>query len=253
MKGQGDVNVNTHSPKTGKSKEEHVHAVFESIAPKYDIMNDILSFRRHKAWRAYTMRKMNVQPGQTALDLCCGTGDWTIQLAQASQTGAITGLDFSPHMLSFGQKKVDKLGLHNQIKLIEGNAMALPFADDSFDFVTIGFGLRNVPDFMQVIREMRRVVKPGGKVVCLELSKPTWQPFKGLYYFYFRNMLPLLGKLIAKRYDQYKWLPESLTTFPDHVQLAQMFREAGLERVEAKPFTGGIAALHIGTKGKDHV
>lgn len=240
--------MSTLSPKTGKSKEEHVHSVFETIAPKYDKMNDILSFRRHKAWRGFTMRKLNMRPGETALDLCCGTCDWTIQLAQASQTGKITGLDFSPNMLAHGQVKVDKMGLAHQIELIQGNAMELPFADHSFDYVTIGFGLRNVPDFMKVIREMQRVVKPGGKVVCLELSKPTKQPFKGIYYFYLRKLLPLQGKLIAKSYEEYKWLPESLQTFPDHIQLAQMFRDAGLSQVEAYQLTGGIAALHIGTK-----
>ncbi len=253
MKGKVTHNMETHSPKTGKSKEEYVHDVFENIAHKYDIMNDIMSFRRHKAWRNYTMRRMNVQPGETALDLCCGTCDWTIQLAQASRTGQMIGLDFSPKMLSVGQRKIEKLGLQDQIRLVEGNAMDLPFPDNSFDYVTIGFGLRNVPDYDQVIREMRRVVKPGGRVVCLELSKPTWQPFKGLYYFYFERLLPLQGKLIAKRYEQYKWLPESLASFPGRQELADMFRAAGLEQVEAKALTGGIAALHIGTKGNGHV
>jgi len=251
MKGIDDVRAEpTQTKNAGTSKSEHVHAVFESIAPKYDLMNDILSFRRHKAWRNYTMRKMNVLPGETALDLCCGTCDWTIQLAEASGNGKITGLDFSPNMLAYGKTKVEKNGRLDQIELVQGDAMNLPFEDDSFDYVTIGFGLRNVPDFMRVIREMERVVKPGGKVVCLELSKPTWQPFKSIYYFYFRKMLPMLGKLIAKRYEQYKWLPESLAMFPDHKELAQMFRDAGLTEVEAHPLTGGIAALHIGTKGK---
>ncbi|SMG26851.1 demethylmenaquinone methyltransferase [Paenibacillus aquistagni] len=245
--------MNTQSPKTGKQKEQYVHSVFESIAPKYDIMNDIMSFRRHKAWRKFTMSKMNMQVGQNALDLCCGTCDWTIQMAEKSKTGQLTGLDFSPHMLQYGQQKIDKLGLAKQIRLIEGNAMDLPFEDNTFDYVTIGFGLRNVPDYMQVLREMRRVVKPGGKVVCLELSKPTWQPFKGIYYFYFQRLLPMLGKWVAKRYDQYKWLPESLASFPDHKELKQMFVDAGLVNVDAYPLTGGIAALHIGTKGNEHV
>lgn len=242
--------MSTNDLKTGKAKEDHVHAVFESIAPKYDRMNDIISFNRHKAWRAFTMRKLGMSTGETALDLCCGTCDWTIQLAETSGNGKIVGLDFSANMLAHGQTKVDKQGLAQQIELVQGNAMVLPFEANSFDYVTIGFGLRNVPDFMQVIREMRRVVKPGGKVVCLELSKPTWQPFKGLFFFYFRHIMPLFGKLIAKRHDQYKWLPESLDMFPDHRQLAQMFRDAGLSEVEAYPLTGGTAALHIGTKEK---
>jgi len=232
---------------TSKPKEQFVHSVFESIAPKYDMMNDLLSFRRHKAWRKFTMKKMNMQPGNTAIDLCCGTCDWTISMAEASG-GQITGLDFSENMLEFGRKKVSECSLNDRISLVQGNAMALPFEDNSFDYATIGFGLRNVPDLYQVLREMRRVVKPGGMVVCLELSKPTWQPFKGIYYFYFQKMLPLLGKMVAKRYEQYKWLPDSLASFPGREELKEAFRETGLERVEAYPLTGGIAALHIGIK-----
>ncbi|MEC0207744.1 demethylmenaquinone methyltransferase [Paenibacillus ehimensis] len=230
------------------TKEQFVHSVFESIAPKYDLMNDILSFRRHKAWRSFTMKKMNVKPGATAIDLCCGTGDWTISLAQASGTGKIVGLDFSQNMLDVGGEKIKRLGMDKQIELVQGNAMALPFEDHSFDYATIGFALRNVPDLVKVIEEMQRVVKPGGMVVSLELSKPTWQPFKSIYYFYFQKVLPLLGKLIVKRYEQYKWLPESLKNFPDHKELADIFRKTGLTRVEAYPLTGGIAALHIGIK-----
>ncbi|WEK55690.1 MAG: demethylmenaquinone methyltransferase [Candidatus Cohnella colombiensis] len=233
------------------SSQKDVHAVFENIAPKYDMMNDVLSFRRHKAWRRFTMRKMNIQPGQTALDLCCGTCDWTIALAKASVDGKITGLDFSGNMLEIGQAKVDKQGRSKQIELVQGNAMELPFEDNTFDYVTIGFGLRNVPNYAQVLREMRRVVKPGGLVVCLELSKPTWQPFKAIYYFYFEKLLPLVAKLLVKKYEQYSWLPESLTTFPDLQALAEMFREAGMRNVKAYPLTGGVAALHMGTKGND--
>ncbi|SET52768.1 demethylmenaquinone methyltransferase [Paenibacillus sp. NFR01] len=231
-----------------KPKEQYVHSVFESIAGKYDLMNDILSFRRHKAWRSFTMRKMAMKRGDTAVDLCCGTCDWSIALAEESGTGQIMGLDFSAGMLEVGRRKVEARGLAQQITLVQGNAMALPFGDNSFDYATIGFGLRNVPDPVQVLNEMKRVVKPGGMVVCLELSKPMKQPFKGLYYFYFEKVLPLLGKLFAKRYEQYKWLPESLALFPDRAQLAAIFRERGLKDVESYPLTGGIAALHIGRK-----
>ncbi len=231
-----------------QSKEKFVHEVFESIAPKYDLMNDVLSFRQHKSWRKRTMKRMAMKPGDTAIDLCCGTCDWTIAMAQASGSGRMVGLDFSRNMLERGREKVQDMGLERQIELIEGNAMELPFPDNTFDYATIGFALRNVPDLVKVIEEMQRVVKPGGMVVSLELSKPTWQPFKSIYYFYFQRILPLLGRLLAKRYEQYKWLPESLITFPDHKELARIFRDCGLERVEARPFTGGIAALHLGIK-----
>jgi demethylmenaquinone methyltransferase/2-methoxy-6-polyprenyl-1,4-benzoquinol methylase len=211
-----------------KTKEEFVHSVFESIAP-----------RQHKYWRKFTMNKMNVQEGQTAIDLCCGTCDWTISLAQKSKNGKIIGLDFSKNMLDYGALKLKDLKLEQQVTLVQGNAMSLPYDDNSFDYATIGFALRNVPDLEQVIREMKRVVKPGGKIVSLEL-----------YYFYFQKVLPLLGKLIVKRFEQYKWLPESLLHFPDHKQLSEIFRKAGLTDVEANPLSGGIAALHIGVKAK---
>ncbi|MFC3745841.1 demethylmenaquinone methyltransferase [Paenibacillus sp. GCM10012306] len=233
-----------------KPKEQFVHSVFESIAGKYDVMNDIISFRRHKSWRKFAMKKMAMRHGDTAVDLCCGTCDWSIALAEKSETGSVMGLDFSASMLEVGRRKVEARGLQDRISLVEGNAMELPFGDNSFDYATIGFGLRNVPDPVQVLKEMQRVVKPGGMVVCLELSKPMTQPFKGIYYFYFKQILPLMGKLFAKRYEQYRWLPESLALFPDREQLAAIFRETGLNKVESFPLTGGIAALHIGLKEK---
>ncbi|AJS58032.1 demethylmenaquinone methyltransferase [Paenibacillus sp. IHBB 10380] len=241
------------SESKAKPKEQHVQSVFESIAGKYDIMNDILSFRRHKAWRKFAMRKMNVKSGDTAIDLCCGTCDWTLSLAEASGTSNIVGLDFSPSMLEVGRNKIAKQHMNDRITLVEGNAMSLEFEDNSFDYATIGFGLRNVPDLRQVLEEMKRVVKPGGMVVCLELSKPTSQPFKGIYYFYFQKILPNLGKLFASRYEQYKWLPDSLALFPGREELTDVFRQVGLQQVEAYPLTGGIAALHIGSKENQHV
>ncbi|TCP69828.1 demethylmenaquinone methyltransferase [Baia soyae] len=234
--------------RTGAEKEKFVHGVFQSIAKDYDRMNTLLSFRRHKAWRKFAMKKMNVQPGQTALDICCGTCDWTLALAEASGDGNVVGLDFSSNMLEIGRQKVQDSGRSDQIELVQGNAMSLPFEDSSFDYVTIGFALRNVPDYVQVIKEMKRVVKPGGLVVSLELSKPTWKPFRKLYYFYFQRLLPLLGKLFANRYEQYSWLPESLIAFPDYEELASVMKnEVGLE-VDVYPLTAGITALHVGRK-----
>ena len=230
-------------------KERHVHAVFESIADKYDFMNDVISFRRHKAWRRFAMQKMAVRPGQSALDVCCGTCDWTISLAQASGTGQVVGLDFSEKMLSVGREKIRKANLEERIVLVQGNAMQLPFEDNSFDYVTIGFGLRNVPDLVQVLKEMKRVAKPGGMVVSLDASKPAWQPFKAVYLTYFRHILPMFGKLFAGKYDQYKWLPESLAAFPDYRELLAIFNELGFAQAKAYPLMGGVAALHIGIKG----
>lgn len=229
-----------------QSKEERVHNVFEKIYGSYDKMNSVISFQQHIRWRKDTMKRMNVQKGAKALDVCCGTADWTIALAEAvGNDGEVIGLDFSQNMLKIGKEKVKD---YKQVKLIHGNAMELPFPDNSFDYVTIGFGLRNVPDYMQVLKEMTRVVKPGGKVVCLETSQPTMFGFKQAYYFYFRFIMPFFGKLFAKSYEEYSWLQESARDFPGMKELAVMFREAGLEHVTYKPYTCGVAAVHIGIK-----
>lgn len=234
----------------GQSKEERVHNVFEKISNQYDVMNSVISFRMHKLWRKDTMKRMDVKKGSKALDVCCGTADWTIALADAvGDTGHVSGLDFSKNMLEVGKKKVNDLNL-SQIELIHGNAMELPFSDDTFDYVTIGFGLRNVPSYVQVLKEMHRVVKPGGKVVCLETSQPTMVGFKQGYQLYFRHVMPALGKLLAKSYDEYSWLQESAFDFPDKDTLAELFIEAGFEHVEVRSYTGGVAATHIGYKAK---
>ncbi|AJI23015.1 demethylmenaquinone methyltransferase [Priestia megaterium] len=231
-----------------QSKEQRVHGVFEKIYKNYDQMNSVISFQRHKAWRKDTMKRMNVQKGTKALDVCCGTADWTLAMAEAvGETGEAVGLDFSQNMLKIGEEKVKNSPFSN-ITLLHGNAMELPFEDNSFDYVTIGFGLRNVPDYLQVLKEMQRVVKPGGKVVCLETSQPTMVGYRQMYLLYFKYIMPALGKMVAKSYDEYSWLQESARDFPGQKQLADMFREAGLTDVEVKSYTGGVAAMHLGYK-----
>ncbi|MFT8321538.1 MAG: demethylmenaquinone methyltransferase [Bacillus sp. (in: firmicutes)] len=231
-----------------QSKEEKVHHVFEKIYGNYDKMNTLISFQQHKIWRKDTMKKMNVSKGSSALDVCCGTADWTISLAESvGPNGHVTGLDFSENMLSIGKEKTKK---YDNVRLIHGNAMELPFPDNHFNYVTIGFGLRNVPDYLQVLKEMRRVVKPGGLVVCLETSQPTMPVFKQCYYFYFRYVMPLFGKMFAKSYKEYSWLQESARDFPGMKELADMFKQAGLINVSYKAYSGGVAAVHIGSKEK---
>lgn len=231
-----------------QSKEERVHHVFEKIYQNYDKMNSVISFQQHIRWRNDTMKKMDVQQGAKALDVCCGTADWTIALADAVGTsGKVVGLDFSQNMLKIGKEKVEGLML-DQVELIHGNAMELPFPDQSFDYVTIGFGLRNVPDYMQVLKEMNRVLKPGGIAACLETSQPTMVGYKQLYYFYFRFIMPIFGKLFAKSYKEYSWLQESARDFPGMKELAVMFEKAGFKDVFYKPYSGGVAAVHIGYK-----
>lgn len=231
-------------------KEKKVHAVFENISKNYDHMNSVISFQQHIKWRKKTMKAMNVQKGATALDVCCGTGDWSIAMAEAvGPTGKVIGLDFSENMLSVGVDKVKKQNLKN-VELIHGNAMELPFPDNSFDYVTIGFGLRNVPDYDQVLHEMYRVVKPGGLVVCLETSQPTLFGFRQGYFLYFKYIMPLFGKIFAKSYKEYAWLNESAREFPGMKELARMFEKAGFVNVSYKAHTGGVAATHFGYKAK---
>ncbi|MFD1038689.1 demethylmenaquinone methyltransferase [Virgibacillus byunsanensis] len=236
-----------------QSKEERVHHVFEKIYNKYDSMNSIISFQRHKAWRKDVMKRMKVNKGSTALDVCCGTGDWSIAMAEATGSeGKVIGLDFSQNMLSIAKEKNNELK-YDQLSFIHGNAMELPFKDNEFDYVTIGFGLRNVPDYMTVLKEMRRVVKSDGRVICLETSQPTLAVFRQLYYFYFRFIMPLIGRLFAKSYKEYAWLHESAKDFPDKKELKQMFLDAGFSRVEVKGYTGGVAAMHMGMKEQSKV
>ncbi|MFS0786806.1 demethylmenaquinone methyltransferase [Shouchella sp. 1P09AA] len=231
-------------------KEERVHRVFQSIHKRYDMMNSVISLQRHKAWRKDTMTRMAVKENSSALDVCCGTADWSISLSEAvGDGGKVVGLDFSENMLLVGKEKVEQQNIKN-VELIQGNAMELPFENDTFDYVTIGFGLRNVPDYMQVLKEMVRVTKPGGKVVCLETSQPTIPGFKQLYFFYFKHVMPLAGKVLVKKYDEYAWLHESTLQFPDREKLAKMFQEAGMTGIEVKSYTGGVASMHLGEKPK---
>lgn len=229
-----------------QSKEQKVHHVFEKIYGNYDKMNSVISFKQHIKWRKATMDHMNVKPGSKALDVCCGTADWTIALAEKTGSeGEVTGLDFSKNMLKIGEEKVKNV---KQITLLHGNAMELPFEDNTFDYVTIGFGLRNVPDYMQVLREMYRVLKPGGMAVCLETSHPTMFGFKQGFNFYFRFIMPMFGKVFAKSFKEYSWLQDSARDFPGMKELESMFRQAGFANVSYKAHTGGVAATHFGYK-----
>lgn len=232
-----------------ETKHEKVHHVFQQIYKKYDFMNSLISFNQHKTWRKKALRLMDIRPGQKALDVCCGTGDWTLALSEAvGPSGHVTGLDFSENMLSVAEHKLEQSGRHN-FELDHADAMNMPYPDNTFDRVSIGFGLRNVPDYLKVLKEMNRVLKPGGTVTCLETSQTSIPGFSQLFFFYFRFIMPLLGKLVAGSYKEYVWLHESTKSFPNKQTLAKLFEEAGFQNVHVTPLTGGIAAIHRGTKG----
>lgn len=231
-----------------KANKAQVHEVFQNISGKYDRLNNIISFEQHKVWRKKVMKEMNVQAGTIALDVCCGTADWTIALSQAvGPEGEVTGLDFSENMLKVGEEKTAHM---DNIRLIQGDAMALPFDDNAFDYVTIGFGLRNIPDYSKALSEMYRVLKPGGMAVCLETSQPTMPVFKQGYRLYFKFVMPIFGKIFAKSKQEYEWLQQSAFDFPDRETLKKMFEDVNFENVKVRSFTGGVAAMHLAYKPK---
>ena len=230
------------------AKKEQVHKVFQNISKKYDRLNNIISFEQHKVWRKRVMKEMSVKKGSTALDVCCGTADWTIALSKAvGPQGEVTGLDFSENMLEVGKEKTAHM---DNIHLVHGDAMNLPFDDASFDYVTIGFGLRNVPDYLGALKEMERVLKPGGMIVCLETSQPTLPVFKQVYRLYFKFVMPIFGKLFAKSKEEYEWLQQSTFDFPGKEKLKRLFEQAGFSNIKVRSFTGGVAAMHLGYKQK---
>ncbi|MBI5975355.1 demethylmenaquinone methyltransferase [Staphylococcus canis] len=233
---------------TNKANKEQVYKVFQNISGKYDSLNNIISFEQHKVWRKKVMKSMRVKKNAKALDVCCGTGDWTIALSKAvGPNGEVTGIDFSENMLKVAENKTENI---SNIRLIQGDAMNLPFDNDSFDYVTIGFGLRNIPDYSKAISEMYRVLKPGGMVVCLETSQPTIPVFKQLYKAYFKFIMPLFGKFFAKSKEEYEWLQQSAFDFPDRQTLKQLFESEHFQNVKVRSFTGGVAAMHLAYKPK---
>jgi demethylmenaquinone methyltransferase/2-methoxy-6-polyprenyl-1,4-benzoquinol methylase len=231
-----------------ETKSEKVHFVFEAIYEKYDFMNSLISFNQHKVWRKKAMKIMAANRGNNVLDVCTGTGDWALALSkEVGSEGTVKGLDFSKNMLSVAEHKKQLQHAEN-VEFIHGDAMSLPFEEGSFDRVSIGFGLRNVPDYLTVLKEIYRVLKPGGTLTCLETSQPTLAGYKQLYFFYFQKIMPLLGKWFANKYDEYAWLNESTQNFPSKEALVTLFEEAGFTEVRFISLTGGIAAIHHGKK-----
>lgn len=230
-----------------RNKEEYVHEVFSSIAHRYDFLNTTLSFNRDKYWRKFTVEHTGLKPGDVGLDVCCGTGMLALEQARVvGLEGHVVGLDFCENMLDRALENIKRTPYQKVIELVRGNAMELPFPDNAFDCATIGFALRNVPDIRKTIAEMRRVVKPGGKVLSLELAKPSAPVFKQLYYFYFNHMVPLLGRMGVGLNGPYSWLPNSLKLFPHQSKIRDIFTEVGLADAHYHELTGGIVAVHVG-------
>jgi len=231
-------------------KERAVQRMFSAIARWYDLNNTVLSFGLHHRWKREAVSRAQAQPGQTVLDLCAGTCDLAILLADAvGPNGRVVACDLNAEMLEIGRTKVAKAEYADRIACVRGNAEALDFDDASFDALTVAFGIRNVTNVPQALREMARVLRPGARAVCLEFSRPTVAPLRAAYDLYSFTLLPKIGTLIARdRTGVYQYLPDSIRRFPAQDGFAAMWREAGFRDVNYVNRSGGIVAIHTGVR-----
>jgi demethylmenaquinone methyltransferase / 2-methoxy-6-polyprenyl-1,4-benzoquinol methylase len=229
-------------------KAKRVRSVFASVAGKYDIMNDLMSFGAHRLWKHFTLSLTGLKPGQQALDVAGGTGDLAMgMLRQVGKTGRVVLSDINPSMLNVGRDRLLDRGFVGNVECLVADAERLPFEDDSFDCLTIGFGLRNVTDKAAALRSMYRVLKPGGQLLVLEFSTPA-SGLKPLYDAYSFNVLPLLGRFVAQDSASYRYLAESIRMHPNQETLLEMLQTAGFEQTRYHNLSGGIVALHRGYK-----
>ncbi len=235
---------------SAEERQKLVGDVFSNVAGKYDIMNDAMSLGVHRLWKRDFVRKAKLRPGMKCLDVAGGTGDIAMLMAkEVGDRGRVTVFDINKEMLDVGVERVIDKGFVGPIKFVQGNAEDLPFEDETFNVATVSFGIRNVTRIERAFKEMTRVVKPGGKVMCLEFSHPTNALFAKVYDFFSFNVIPEIGGALANDKDSYRYLVESIRKFPDQEKLKKMFEEhCGLYKVKYYNLTNGIAAIHIGHK-----
>jgi demethylmenaquinone methyltransferase/2-methoxy-6-polyprenyl-1,4-benzoquinol methylase len=230
-------------------KVELVAEVFHSVAAKYDVMNDVLSMGIHRVWKRFTIDCSGIRKGQKVLDLAGGTGDLTAKFSRiVGKDGQVILADINDSMLKVGRSKLRDLGVEGNVEYVQANAEELPFPDNHFDLVTIAFGLRNVTDKDKALASIYRVLKPGGRLLVLEFSKPLYKPVSKFYDFYSFNVLPKLGKIIANDSESYQYLAESIRMHPNQDTLKEMMENVGFEGTEFFNLTAGIVALHRGYK-----
>ncbi|MBN3063712.1 bifunctional demethylmenaquinone methyltransferase/2-methoxy-6-polyprenyl-1,4-benzoquinol methylase UbiE [Pectobacterium aquaticum] len=230
-------------------KEVMVAEVFHSVAAKYDLMNDLMSFGIHRIWKRFTIECSGVRRNQRVLDLAGGTGDLTAKFSRmVGEGGEVILADINASMLKVGREKLRNKGIIDNINYVQANAEALPFPDDFFDCITISFGLRNVTDKNKALRSMYRVLKPGGRLLVLEFSKPIIKQLSTVYDAYSFHILPRIGEAVASDAGSYRYLAESIRMHPDQETLKGMMSDAGFDSVNYFNLTGGIVALHRGFK-----
>lgn len=232
-----------------EEKQGRVADVFHSVASKYDVMNDLMSLGIHRLWKRHTINLSGVKKGQRVLDIAGGTGDLTAKFSKlVGDKGKVVLADINSSMLAMGRSRLIDKGISGNVEYIQANAESLPFPDNYFDCITIAFGLRNVTNIDAALRSMCRTLKPGGRLLILEFSKPVAPGLKPLYDLYSFSVLPRLGELIAKDKASYQYLAESIRMHPDQQTLIDMMEQAGLERCEYFNMSGGIVAIHRGFK-----
>ena len=230
-------------------KVKRVAGVFHSVADKYDLMNDVMSLGIHRLWKRFTLAQTGLKAGMRALDLAGGTGDLALRMSRmVGPAGEVVLSDINESMLSNGRERLLDEGIAGNGRYVQANAECLPFPDNYFDCITIAFGLRNVTDKDAALRSMQRILKPGGRLLVLEFSKPVAPGLAPIYDAYSFKLLPLMGRLIAKDADSYRYLAESIRMHPGQEELKAMMEAAGLERCEYFNLSGGIVALHRGYK-----
>jgi demethylmenaquinone methyltransferase/2-methoxy-6-polyprenyl-1,4-benzoquinol methylase len=228
-------------------KASRVRGVFDSVASKYDLMNDLMSAGAHRLWKRFTLSCTNLRAGQRALDVAGGTGDLSIgMLKQVGPTGLVVLTDINAEMLRRGRDRLIDEGFAANSRVVQANAECLPFKPAQFDCVTIGFGLRNVTDKMAALRSMKSMLRPGGQLIVLEFSQVAVPALKPLYDAYSFKVLPLMGRIVANDEASYRYLAESIRKHPDQETLLSMMREAGLENCSYQNLSGGIVAVHRG-------
>ena len=230
------------------SKKEQVAEMFNAISPKYDALNRILSAGIDQSWRRKTLREIRATGALNLLDVATGTADLALALAKGIPGSRVVGVDISAGMLEVGRSKVRARDLEGRVRLDLGDGEQLPYEESSFGAVTVAFGVRNFENLEQGLRDMRRVLEPGGTLAVLEFSQPTAWPLRSLYLFYFKNILPSIGRLVSKDASAYTYLPNSVQAFPYGEAFAAKLREAGFKSVRVRPLTFGIASLYLAIK-----
>jgi demethylmenaquinone methyltransferase / 2-methoxy-6-polyprenyl-1,4-benzoquinol methylase len=231
-----------------KNKRAVVESMFDSIAWRYDFLNHFLSFGVDRLWRKSVVRIISKSyKNPNILDVATGTADLAIAAMKLNPV-KITGIDISARMLEIGRTKIDRKGLGEKIELLPGDSEEIPFKDNLFDVAMVAFGVRNFSDPLKGLTEMKRVLRVGGMIIVLEFSKPSRFPFRTIYNFYFRNILPFFGKLFSKDKEAYSYLPDSVMKFPDNKEFLSLLEQAGFSDTRQKKLTGGVASIYSGIK-----